>query len=326
MKKLVIIFVLLACVCVYAQTDDKTTLKTLNQKLVESYKNNKLDDALKFANQAVELSLKIYGTDNVETAVAYSNLGKLQREKQKYKDSITNLQKTVEIYQRLPNLDVSFKISAFDNLAISLSNYNKMEEAETYYIKAISIAREKLGDDSKESLLPLIHLATFYDRNKREEEADKKYLESFGLIIKHFGEFSEEFEKLEDTRLCLSTFVSQKGNENISREKIFQKRLNLLTKSNLLFDDDIVVNAKALLLPKPVYPIEARMRRLLGMEKVKIIVDENGDVLSARSVCGKTILGMTSEKAALKAKFSPTFLNGKVIKTSGIITYNFILK
>jgi hypothetical protein len=56
---------------------------------------------------------------------------------------------------------------------------------------------------------------------------------------------------------------------------------------------------------------------------VQVTIDESGNVIEAKSTCGITQFLEVSEKAALRSKFSPTQLNGKPVKVSGIIVYNF---
>ena len=88
-----------------------------------------------------------------------------------------------------------------------------------------------------------------------------------------------------------------------------------------------VVNGKALSLPKPVYPAEARKLKLAGKIKVRVLIDEFGVVLSATTEDGpeNVSLRAAAEAAALQAKFSPTRLSGRLVKVSGVIVYNFVL-
>ena len=89
-----------------------------------------------------------------------------------------------------------------------------------------------------------------------------------------------------------------------------------------------VVNGKAISLPKPVYPDDARRLRIAGVVAVKVVIDENGMVVSAEAVSGpeNASLRQAAEAAAMQAKFSPTLLSGQPVKVSGVITYNFVGK
>lgn len=87
-----------------------------------------------------------------------------------------------------------------------------------------------------------------------------------------------------------------------------------------------VLNGKAISLPKPAYPAIARVARASGTVVVQVLVDEKGNVVSARAVSGHPLLRPASEGAARGAKFTPTKLSGKPVKVSGVITYNFTLE
>ncbi|HEY0546580.1 MAG TPA: energy transducer TonB [Pyrinomonadaceae bacterium] len=86
-----------------------------------------------------------------------------------------------------------------------------------------------------------------------------------------------------------------------------------------------VLNGRAVSLPKPVYPREARDAGVSGSVTVQIIVDEQGSVISAKAVSGDPLLQEAAVVAAREAKFRPTMLEGQPVKVSGVLTYNFEL-
>ena len=59
---------------------------------------------------------------------------------------------------------------------------------------------------------------------------------------------------------------------------------------------------------------------------MKITVDEDGNVVAAEAVSGHPLLLQAAVAAARAAKFKPTFLEGKPVRVSGVISYNFKLK
>jgi Ca-activated chloride channel homolog len=85
-----------------------------------------------------------------------------------------------------------------------------------------------------------------------------------------------------------------------------------------------VINGKATNLPKPVFPAAARAVNASGAVSIQVIVDENGNIVSASAVSGHPLLRQAAEKAARNAKFSPTMISGQPVKITGIITYNFV--
>ncbi len=85
-----------------------------------------------------------------------------------------------------------------------------------------------------------------------------------------------------------------------------------------------VLNGKAISLPKPAYPPIARQAHASGQVVVQVVIDENGNVISARAVSGHPLLQAGAVAAARSARFSPTKLSGQPVKVTGVITYNFV--
>jgi TonB family protein len=85
-----------------------------------------------------------------------------------------------------------------------------------------------------------------------------------------------------------------------------------------------VLNGKAISLPKPVYPPQAREAGASGTVTVEILVNEDGNVIEARAVSGHTLLQQAAVEAALKARLSPTRLSGVLVKVKGLLVYNFV--
>lgn len=75
----------------------------------------------------------------------------------------------------------------------------------------------------------------------------------------------------------------------------------------------------------PIYPPFERQRNISGLVTVQISLDEKGKVLSAKALDGPAALRSAAEDAARKSKFNPPTLEGKEVKASGFITYNFKL-
>ena len=84
-----------------------------------------------------------------------------------------------------------------------------------------------------------------------------------------------------------------------------------------------VVNGKASNLPKPPYPPAARAVNASGAVKVQILIDETGNVVSAKAIEGHPLLRDAAERAARSARFTPTKLSDVAVKVNGLIIYNF---
>lgn len=102
-----------------------------------------------------------------------------------------------------------------------------------------------------------------------------------------------------------------------------------------------ILNGKATSLPFPEYPEGAKSAGIGGTVAVDVVIDENGQVISAigdpmdqhaaydangvklASVAIDPMLRESAENAARMAKFSPTLLSGVPVQVKGRILYNF---
>ncbi len=83
------------------------------------------------------------------------------------------------------------------------------------------------------------------------------------------------------------------------------------------------LNSKAIELPAPIYPAEARKVHASGQVQVKVLVDETGRVMTADAIFGPETLRIAAIDAARKARFAPLVIGGSAVKVSGILTYDF---
>jgi TonB family protein len=87
-----------------------------------------------------------------------------------------------------------------------------------------------------------------------------------------------------------------------------------------------ILNGRALKLAKPAYPVAARAAGASGLVVVRVLIDEEGKVISAHAVSGPPALHDVSVAAAKNSLFSPTLLSGTPVKLTGVIHYNFVAR
>jgi protein TonB len=85
-----------------------------------------------------------------------------------------------------------------------------------------------------------------------------------------------------------------------------------------------VINGKASRLVQPPYPPAAKAVHASGTVNVQVLIDEQGNVVSASATSGNPLLRAAAVQAARSSKFTPTQLSGQPVKVSGIIVYNFV--
>ena len=77
---------------------------------------------------------------------------------------------------------------------------------------------------------------------------------------------------------------------------------------------------------EPPYPPLAKLARIEGAVNVEVVIDEAGNVISARALSGHSLLKEAAENAARAWKWRPTLLNGSPVQVVGSITFNFTLR
>jgi TonB family protein len=87
-----------------------------------------------------------------------------------------------------------------------------------------------------------------------------------------------------------------------------------------------MLDGKAVSKPQPPYPPVAKQVRAQGIVVVKIVIDEEGKVISAKAVNGHPMLRAAAVQAATRARFPPTMLSGEPVKVSGTLSYTFTLE
>jgi TonB family protein len=335
MKQIILLFLIfqLSIFTLQAQNtaEDKEQLKQTNQELLANYKAGKLDNALSAAQKALNLSNKIYGAEALETASAYKNLGIIYLSKKKYKEATANLQKTVEIYRLKPDQNAKATAETLDKLALAHALGGDEKKAEEIYTEALTTAEKAYGKESKEILPFLKSMAEVYFLVKKYDEAQAVYVRQYLTAKKYFKARSDELRAIGDSFDCAVNQVFG-AREAMKRRQDFNEAVrdkNQTQEQDTDFFNDKtinggVVNGKAKKLVAPVYPYSARSSRASGAVSVRVTIDEQGKVIEAKAICGNPELFAASIEAAQKSEFNPTVLDGKAVKVTGTIMYNFV--
>lgn len=115
------------------------------------------------------------------------------------------------------------------------------------------------------------------------------------------------------------TLATKKGTSPIQNEDV----INQDDIEEVEFDQKDLEKGKIISLPKPPYPKAALAVRVSGEVDVQVVIDEEGNVVSAEAISGHPLLRAASVEAAKQAKFTPTLLKKQPVMVTGIIVYNF---
>lgn len=195
--------------------------------------------------------------------------------------------------RRLPHLALILKQQALSLL------HGKTDQKSLGYVLRLSVTAAVLSEE-----LGLRVLAEVY-----KKEAEK--------ILASDSEYSAYFPGMDEYDRCLYGSIGSGGITQCRRNEGPPKKPKI---------SGGILNGKAISKPAPVYPETAKAQGASGVVTVEVLVDEKGQVESARAVSGPSLLHESAVNAARKARFSPLRLSGQLVKVIGLLTYNFDLK
>lgn len=86
-----------------------------------------------------------------------------------------------------------------------------------------------------------------------------------------------------------------------------------------------VINAQAIEIPKPKYPLKAREKKISGEVKAEVLVDKTGKVIWARVNNGHPLFQNSVKKVVCQSTFKPATISGNPYAVNGLIIYRFSL-
>jgi tetratricopeptide (TPR) repeat protein len=176
-----------------------------------------------------------------------------------------------------------------------------------------------MGPETADTVQTAFDLAEIYRFRKEYEKAEPLYERA--LRVREKEPSTKKSDLIRTFEAYLATLHELK---RTAEEGALQQRLNQLLASEGIVQGG-VLNGRALKLVQPDFPAIARNSGG-GIVRVKIIIDENGKVISAKAVDpGPVHLALiaAAEDAARHSLFTPTLLSGVPVKVSGIIIYRF---
>ena len=295
--------------------------RTLNESAVKLYNQGKYDEALPLAKRALQIREKLLPRTDAQLSSSLTNLGEIYLAKKDYKAAREVFRRLLQIQEELFGRDDVNLAFTLDRLALLYFAAENYDESEAAYKRSLALREKALGENDVMVAQAWFALAEFYRFRKELEPSLESYKRSLSIYAAREGVTSPQFERAADGIACLGYDHDKRAVfEELRKLRKQLSGRNTTSESN----EGMVLNGRALSLPKPDYPGGAAARRLQGIVIVKVEIDETGTVVNAKDMCqGPPFLSEASVAAAWKARFSPTILNGQPVKVSGVIRYNF---
>lgn len=267
----------------------------LSAQVVKLYNERRYKEALPLAQQVVEIRQRLLSPDDLILGDALFNLGELYLAEKKTSKADELFQSCLAIYESHSEANrvvIARILARLADIRVLKSDY---EGAVPLFFRSVTIHEKEQGESNPNTVAVMKNYACAYllaSPNKAKVLA--KDPDSTEMQLKRRA-------------LCwLGEFVDNCAEETqVKPEEI--------------------LNGKAIKLAFPPYPAAARGIRLSARVFVAVLIDENGSVIKARSVCGgHSDFNNVGVDAARLSTFSLTFVNQKPIRVTGILVYNFI--
>lgn len=302
-------------------TDEGTRLSV---EVVRLFGESKYVEALPVAKNAIAVREKNLGREHILVGQSLRNLAYIELKLNNRKDASNSFERAVEIYESnepLAKSDQAGLAEMFETMAyINIVNGNA-DKSVSKLQQAIALREKVNGVDALETASPLKTLGQVFNGIGDYEKA-------VPLLIRAL-EIRSKAEGIDNLLLRQTTACSlTKLGRNDEAAEINRKyRSNVKDETSTAQARTVsggVLNGMATSLPKPPYPAEAKVSRAGGSVSIQVLIDETGKVIFACAVSGPKILQPGTESAAYQATFTPTLLEGKPVRVSGVITYNFV--
>jgi TonB family protein len=308
------------------QAPELTEAKQLNESVRKLFQDGKYKEALPIAKRVVQLREKALGADDPLVRTAIINQAEIYIALGRAADAQSLYERALKSYKK-SSATSSETADVLGRLALLHYVQGSTTTAEELYRESLEIKEKVWGPLHGKTGDSIFDLAELYQITGNYKKAEPLYLRLLS-IRESASDAAPEEELLEavDRYACLLRKTKRQIEADELEHRIYSRPRNAAPALGLSSTDDQggILNGMALILPKPSYPPEARAARVSGTVVVKVTIDDRGKVVHVCAISGPPQLLRESEKAASRATFSPTILNGKPVKVTGLITYKYV--
>ncbi len=149
-------------------------------------KQAKLSEAKLLSTEALTLSRKLFAAPDERLAGVLNTVAEVEHADRKFQDAEAHHREAIAMWEKLGGHEYELHI-ARENLARTLSELGKLQEAESLYNEALAFTRKVFAKDSPEVASVLQDLARNLGEQDRLLEAESLYRESVEIGRKRFG-------------------------------------------------------------------------------------------------------------------------------------------
>jgi TonB family protein len=293
--------------------------RELNSKVLKLYSEAKYDEALPLAKRALELREKALGPAHEELVPLLTNLGELYKVKKQPGQARSYFERALTIQEKTLGENDIRVAQLLDKLGYVAWEQGERKDAEKFFMRSLQIKELARGPDHPDTAKTIFNLAEIYRFRGDYHKAEPLYERVVSIYEKAPGKDDSDLNRALEA--YIATLVALKK----PTDEVQQKLNQLMTGKRAVQLG--VLNGKALKLIQPEYPMVARIDHASGIVRVKVVIGENGKVISATGINQENIhraLVAAAEDAARRSLFTPTYVSGVPVKVTGIIIYRFV--
>ncbi len=303
--------------------------RVLSNSAVKLYNEGKFKEALEPAKRALKLREQALPADDKRVADAVGNLAVIYLALKKYEEAEGYYERVLAAEEKRSGAESLQVAKTLDVLAWLHYARGNVKQSTAEYKRVLAIKEKISGPQSGEVARTLFRLAEIYQTQGALEEAEPFYRRLIEFDDKVPLEADITVNDARQSFICLLRKMNKTEEADTVRYRGKTKENPELihgpsSQGPTFLSEGGILNGKALRLPKPEYPEQARNAGVVGMVVVQVTINEQGKVVRACAMRGPQLLWLTSERAAYLSEFAPTKLNGTPVKVTGVITYNFL--
>src|SRR5215831_7410558 len=138
----------------------------LNEKLDNLRATNRLPQAIRVAETALEVARRAFKGNQTALATSFDRLGQSE-------EAIDFYQKAIAAGTEVDDVPYSDIGTMLNNVALILRKSGRQKAAEPCYLRALEIYEKQLGPDHADVASVLNNLAVFYTNERRYTEAER---------------------------------------------------------------------------------------------------------------------------------------------------------
>lgn len=302
-------------------SSELTEAATLSKSAVQLFLEGKYQEALPLARRALEIREKALSPTDDQLISSQRNLAEIYVALGKYGDARELFERVMKSLEQSA-ADQPSLAEILERLAVVQFALGYSVKTEELYKRALAINEIALGGEHPRVAGSISLLAEFYQFTGELKKAEPLYKRLLAIREKSSSPTATgKLRETADQYGCLLRKLQRDDEAKELRARVYGPEA---TGPQPGMASGGVLNGKAISLPRPPYPEEARAARISGTVVVQVTIDEGGNVIRVCAFHGPPLLATASERAARGAKFAPTLLDGKPVKVTGVITYNFV--